>query len=203
MVAFSSAPATLPAGQRVYAIGDVHGCFERLVAMHEQIAADLAERPIEWAALVHLGDYVDRGLESAQVVEWLMAGPPVPAQQVINLMGNHEHMMLAAVASGDPEAADLWLRNGGADSLMSWGVSHQVAQQDWPSRIPTPHLLFLRDLVPHHQVGPYLFVHAGIRPGVPLERQSRCCPLPCRRVAQWCTGQEPKWSTGAFRKTLR
>jgi len=173
MIELRAAPATLPAGQRVYAIGDVHGCFERLVAMHEQIAADLAERPVEHAVLIHLGDYVDRGMESAQVVEWLVAGPPVPVQQIVNLMGNHEHMMLAAIAQADAEAADLWLRNGGADSLMSWGVARTVPQQDWAAHIPVPHLVFLRDLAMHHRIGPYLFVHAGVRPGVPLREQTR------------------------------
>jgi serine/threonine protein phosphatase 1 len=173
MIDFDPAPATLPPGQRVYAVGDVHGCFERLVSMHEQIAADLAERPIEHAALVHLGDYVDRGMESAQVVEWLLAGPPVPAQVVVNLMGNHEQMLLAAVAQTEQDAGELWLRNGGADSLMSWGVSHTVAQKDWAGRIPVPHLVFLRDLALQHRIGPYLFVHAGIRPGVPLTQQAR------------------------------
>ncbi len=173
MIDLVPAPATLPAGQRVYAIGDVHGCFERLVAMHEHIAADLAERPVEDAVLVHLGDYVDRGMESAQVIEWLLAGPPVPAQRVVNLMGNHEQMMLAAIAMADHDAGELWLRNGGADSLMSWGVPRAVAQKDWASRIPLPHILFLRDLALQHAVGPYLFVHAGIRPGVPLTQQTR------------------------------
>jgi len=67
----------------------------------------------------------------------------------------------------------LWLRNGGAESLMSWGVPRTVAQQDWATRIPVPHLLFLRDLALTHQQGPYLFVHAGIRPGVRLNQQSR------------------------------
>lgn len=173
MIQLAPAPATLPPGQRVYAVGDVHGCFERLVEMHEQIAADLAERPIEHAVLVHLGDYVDRGMESAQVVEWLMAGPPVPVAQVINLMGNHEQMMLSAIAQTDPEAGELWLRNGGADSLMSWGVQRTVAQQDWASRIPVAHLVFLRDLSLYHLLAPYLFVHAGVRPGVPLMQQAR------------------------------
>jgi len=167
------APATLPAGQRVYAVGDVHGCFERLVAMHEQISADLAERPVEHAILVHLGDYVDRGLESAQVVEWLVAGPPVPVAEVVNLMGNHEQMMLSAIAQMEPGAGDLWLRNGGADSLLSWGVSRIVPQKEWAGHIPRPHLVFLRDLVLHHRIGPYLFVHAGVRPGVPLYQQTR------------------------------
>ncbi len=173
MIELVPAPATLPPGQRVYAIGDVHGCFERLVEMHEQIAADLAERPIEHTVLVHLGDYVDRGMESAQVVEWLLAGPPVPAQRMVNLMGNHEQMMLAAIAQVDKDAGEQWLRNGGADSLMSWGVQRTTAQKDWAGRIPLPHLLFLRDLALQLQIGPYLFVHAGIRPGVPLIQQTR------------------------------
>lgn len=173
MIELVPAPAVLPPGQRVYAVGDVHGCFERLVAMHEGIAADLAERPVEHAVLVHLGDYVDRGMESAQVVEWLLAGPPVPAAQVVNLMGNHEQMMLAAIAQVDKDSGELWLRNGGADSLMSWGVPRTVPQKDWAVRIPVPHLVFLRDLKLHHRIGPYLFVHAGVRPGVPLFQQAR------------------------------
>lgn len=173
MIDLVPAPATLPPGQRVYAVGDVHGCFERLVAMHEQIAADLAERPIGHSILVHLGDYVDRGMESAQVVEWLVAGPPVPVQLVVNLMGNHEQMMLGALAQVDHEAGELWLRNGGGDSLMSWGVPRTVAQKEWAGRIPVQHLLFLRDLEFQHRIGPYLFVHAGIRPGVPLAQQTR------------------------------
>lgn len=173
MVELVPAPASLPPGQRVYAVGDVHGCFERLVAMHEQIATDLTERPVETAALIHLGDYVDRGLESAQVVEWLLAGPPVPVERVINLMGNHEQMMLAAIAQTDAEAGDLWMRNGGAESLMSWGVPRNVTQKEWASRIPVQHLLFLRDLALQHRIGPYLFVHAGVRPGVPLHQQTR------------------------------
>lgn len=173
MVELVPAPASLPPGQRIYAIGDVHGCFERLVAMHEQIAADLVERPVVHAVLIHLGDYVDRGLESAQVVEWLLAGPPVPAQAFINLMGNHEQMMLAAVTQIEADAGDVWMRNGGAESLMSWGVPRTVAPKDWAAHIPRPHLLFLRDLALQHRIGPYLFVHAGVRPGVPLYQQNR------------------------------
>jgi serine/threonine protein phosphatase 1 len=173
MIDLLSAPATLPPGQRIYAIGDIHGCLDRLVAMHELIAEDLTERPVDSAILVHVGDLVDRGPESAQVVDWLLAGPPVPVQRVVNLMGNHEHMMLAAMASGDDEAAALWLHNGGADSLMSWGIPRSVAHKDWAARIPIAHLVFLRDLATHFQSGPYLFVHAGIRPGVPLDQQTR------------------------------
>ncbi|HEY1934872.1 MAG TPA: metallophosphoesterase family protein [Acetobacteraceae bacterium] len=173
MVDLVQAPATLPPGQRIYAVGDVHGCLDRLVAMHEAIAEDLAARPTEETVLIHLGDLVDRGPESAQVVEWLLAGPPMPAQRFVNLMGNHEEMMLAAVATSEEDAADLWMRNGGADSLHSWGVQRAVKQPDWASRIPVSHLLFLRDLELHCRIGPYLFVHAGVRPGVPLRQQTR------------------------------
>ena len=173
MIEFIEAPASLPEGQRAYAIGDVHGCLEQLEALHQAIAADLAERPVAEAVLVHLGDYVDRGPDSAGVVALLAAGPPVPGLYTVNLMGNHEHMMLDALVSGQEEAAELWLSNGGANTLFSWGVPRQAAQAEWAGRIPVPHLLFLRDLALLHQVGPYLFVHAGLRPGIPLHRQAR------------------------------
>jgi serine/threonine protein phosphatase 1 len=173
MIDFVAAPATLPPGQRVYAIGDIHGCLDRLVALHEMIAEDMAARPVAHATLVHLGDYVDRGADSAQVIDWLINQPPVPADTFINLMGNHEFMMLSALAGADKEAPGHWLTNGGADSLLSWGISRAVPANEWASRIPRQHLLFLRDLEISRHIGPYLFVHAGIRPGVKLDKQSR------------------------------
>lgn len=173
MIEFFPAPAALPPRQRIYAIGDVHGCMDRLASLHEQIAQDMVDRPAEQVTLVHLGDYVDRGTDSAQVVDWLINGPPVPAGRVVNLMGNHEHMMLSAVAGADPEAPVHWLGNGGADSLMSWGISRTVPASEWAGRIPVPHLIFLRDLTICCRIGPYFFVHAGVRPGVPLEQQTR------------------------------
>lgn len=173
MIDFVAAPASLPPNQRVYAIGDVHGCLDRLAAMHALIAADLAERPVREPLLVHLGDYVDRGPDSAGVVGRLAGRVTMPDVPTVNLMGNHEHMMLDAVASGDVEAVELWLANGGTESLMSWGVPRSAQPKDWPSYLPTPHLLFLRDLAVYHEAGGYLFVHAGVRPGIPLAQQSR------------------------------
>ena len=173
MVDFIAAPAILPPGQRVYAVGDVHGCVEQLEALHRAIAHDLADRPVAAALLIHLGDYVDRGPDSAAVVALLAAGPPIAGLPTLNLMGNHEHMMLDALASGDAEAAGLWLSNGGADTLFSWGVPRQTKPADWAACIPLPHLAFLRNLAMTHQEGPYLFVHAGIRPGVRLRQQVR------------------------------
>jgi serine/threonine protein phosphatase 1 len=173
MIDFISAPASLPPGQRVYAVGDVHGCLERLEAMHALIAEDLVARPADDAVLVHLGDYVDRGPDSAGVVARLADGGTLPGVPTVNLMGNHEEMMLAALAIGEAEATELWLSNGGADSLLSWDVPRSAQPKEWASYLPRPHLLFLRDLAVRHAVGGYLFVHAGIRPGIPLERQSR------------------------------
>jgi len=173
MVDFIQAPATLPPGQRVYAIGDVHGCLDRLQAIHALIAEDLAARPTPEPLLLHLGDYVDRGPDSAGVVAKLAAGAPLPEVPTINLMGNHEQMMLAAVATGDADATELWLANGGADSLLSWGVPRSAQPKEWPSYLPKAHLIFMRDLAVCHEEGGYHFVHAGIRPGIPLERQTR------------------------------
>jgi serine/threonine protein phosphatase 1 len=173
MMDFIPAPANLPSGQRIYAIGDVHGCLDRLAAVHEQIAEDLALRPVDISVLVHLGDYVDRGLDSAQVVDWLSGGAPVPVTQVVNLMGNHEDMMLQALPGTDKEANNTWLANGGADSLMSWEITRKVPPTEWAALIPAEHQTFLRDLKISFRYGGYLFVHAGIRPGVPLDRQER------------------------------
>ncbi|HEY4042857.1 MAG TPA: metallophosphoesterase, partial [Rhodopila sp.] len=136
MIEFTAAPATLPVGERVYAVGDIHGCLDRLVALHEMIAEDIAARPAEHTTLLHLGDYIDRGADSAQVVEWLINQPPVPADRFVNLMGNHEHMMLSAVAGLEKEAPTQWLMNGGADSLLSWGISRVLPAADWAAHIP-------------------------------------------------------------------
>jgi len=173
MIDFVPAPATLPPGQRVYAIGDIHGCLDRLAAVHEQIAEDLAVRPVEDSVLVHLGDYVDRGLDSAQVVDWLSGGAPVPVDRMVHLMGNHEEMLLQALPGTDKDANSAWLSNGGADSLLSWEISRKVPPAEWAARIPAEHQAFLRDLEIRFQLGGYLFVHAGIRPLVPMDKQEK------------------------------
>ncbi len=164
------AQASLPPGRRVYAIGDVHGCLDRLQAMHATIAQDLAADPIASPLLVHLGDYIDRGPDSAGVVRYLRAGfPGVPA---VNLMGNHERMMLEALNSIDPETFEHWLGNGGDATLQSWGVPVPYRPHGLHRLIPAEDQRFLYALQLHHREGGYLFVHAGIRPGLPLERQS-------------------------------
>lgn len=164
--------AGLPPGRRVYAVGDVHGHLDRLLRVHDGIRADLRDRPCGGAVVVHLGDYIDRGPDSAGVVAHLLAGPPVPGAAMVNLMGNHEAMMLAALGEASPSAVGDWLDNGGLDSLLSWGVPIRSPARDWAGRLPPGHLAFVRGLVPHWSAGGALFVHAGVRPGVPLAEQA-------------------------------
>lgn len=164
------APGRLPPGWRIYAVGDVHGCADRLLALHAQIAADAAARPVARISLVHLGDYVDRGPDSAGVLEHLLAPPPVPGAEVINLAGNHETMFLDACDPGAPHGAlPFWLDNGGAETLASYGTD--AAEEGWWEAVPPSHLDFLHHCRLRWSAGSYLFVHAGIRPEVPLDQQ--------------------------------
>ncbi len=171
MLEFVSAPAVLPAGRRVYAIGDIHGCAEKLRALHALIADDLALRPAAAPLLVHIGDYVDRGPDSAAVVSMLVEGSPIAGVPVVNLLGNHEHTMLEALA-GDRAAGTDWLYQGGRPTLESYGADPDGRREAWARAVPGDHLAWLRGLTMWHREGGYLFVHAGIRPGVPLEEQA-------------------------------
>ena len=174
MIVHRTAPATLPAGERVYAIGDVHGCLDRLRALHHAVAADIAARPVASATLVHLGDYVDRGPDSAGVLGLLAdEAPPAGVSVVVNLLGNHEAMMLDALTGRSPLAVRHWLLNGGDATLRSLGLEDEVDPAAWASRLPARWLEFLRTLALTHGAGGYLFVHAGLRPGVPITAQTR------------------------------
>jgi serine/threonine protein phosphatase 1 len=171
---FQPAPATLPLGVRVYAIGDIHGCDDRLESLHEQIAADLAQRPIAHPLLIHLGDYIDRGPDSAGVLRRI-ARPlrDAPALPIANLIGNHEDMLLRTLASGSREDAGHWLANGGGATLQNWGISWRDSPASWADSIPPEQLGLLRSLGVIHVIGGYAFVHAGLRPGVALHAQTR------------------------------
>ena len=172
MIELRQAPAALPRGRRLYVIGDIHGSIDKLRDLHGQIAADLRARPVASALLLHLGDYVDKGGDSRAVVEYLVEEDAVPGIDVLNLTGNHEETMLAAL-DGDGAAAADWLWGGGRTTLASWGVAEDAAQAAWPDHFTTPQMRFFRRLHLHHQEGGYLFVHAGIRPGIALADQSR------------------------------
>jgi serine/threonine protein phosphatase 1 len=171
-IRFLRAPGRLPRGRRVYAIGDIHGCRDKLTALHGLIAADFAARPTGSAVLVHLGDYIDQGPDSAGVVALLSAGPPISGIGVVNLLGDHERMLLDAL-NGDRAAATDWLWAGGKDALSSWGLDPDLPREQWAAALPPGQVAWLRGLALTHREGDYLFVHAGIRPGVPLAAQSR------------------------------
>ncbi len=157
----------------IYAIGDVHGRDDLLGQLHEHIAKFHGyQYPGRSGLILHVGDYIDRGPDSAQVIDRLMKG--VEGFDVICLLGNHEAMLLECLKPFNGWAWDLWLPNGGTQTLASLGVSFEpgcfdsnvLRQALGPDRIA-----WLDELPLHHLAAPYLFVHAGIAPGVPLEEQ--------------------------------
>lgn len=173
-------PARTAAGRRLYAVGDIHGRFDLLSELLRKIRRDSESMPDARHKLIFLGDYVDRGGQSRAVLE-LLAGEPPAGFETICLAGNHEDMMLRFLEDG--EGGPVWLSNGAVPTIQSYGVqaSHFLREADdfialqsaLRDAVPPRHVAFLRGLATHHEDGDYLFVHAGIRPGVPLERQSR------------------------------
>jgi serine/threonine protein phosphatase 1 len=164
----------IPAGLAVYAIGDIHGRSDLLDRLHEAILADAAGRPAVGRRIVYLGDYIDRGEDSAGVIDRLVE-EPLPGFDAVHLCGNHEDFLLRFLV--DERIAPHWLHNGGDATLASYGVP---IESDWGRMqrnllraLPRRHLAFLENLALSHEVGDYLFVHAGIRPGLPLDWQRR------------------------------
>lgn len=168
--------AAVPAGLRVYCVGDIHGRADLLARVLAAVAQDARSHDGE-VALVTLGDYVDRGRDTAQVLDMLAAGP-LPGIAFHPLVGNHEVMLLSALmGSGD---AMTWLTNGGDATLASYGIDWRrlSPERGFPGladvlrrHMPQGHVDFLRRCALTHAIGDYLFVHAGIRPGVPLAQQ--------------------------------
>jgi serine/threonine protein phosphatase 1 len=173
--------AHAPAGTIVYAIGDIHGRLDLLRLLHGMIQDDVAESRSRDRLLVYLGDYVDRGPDSAGVIE-LLSGGSLAGFAAVHLLGNHEEFLLRFL-DGTSTGAD-WLFNGGVEALQSYGIDAHLHDMDDPMalgrlrqalarQLPARHLAFLQSLMLSHAAGDYLFVHAGIRPGVPLELQAR------------------------------
>ncbi len=167
---FRPAPGSLPPGARVYAVGDVHGCAAALAQLLAWIRADLAARPVARATQVLLGDLIDHGPDSAGVIDLLAGGTPVPGAALVALCGDHERMLLDALA-GESAAATDWLAAGGGATLRSWGLPEDLPRAAWAANLPPAQLGFLRGLRLSYRAGDYLFVHAGLRPGVPPSRQ--------------------------------
>lgn len=164
-------PGRLAAGRRIYVVGDVHGHDDKLARVHSYVGSDLHHRPVERPLLVHLGDLIDRGPASAQCIARLASGPPLQGVPTVSLMGNHERMLLEALAGKYHDDVDRWLDNGGAATLHSWGLKASAKPAEWLAGIPPRHLVFLQSLVLTHELEGYLFVHAGVRPGVELAKQ--------------------------------
>lgn len=166
----------VPKNTRVYAVGDIHGSFGLLKTLHERIIADAKSCvPGKRKLLVYLGDYVDRGLESKQVIEELLNNP-LDGFEAVFLKGNHENAMLEFL--DNPKKGESWLAWGGDAAIRSYGINpadyNNIEElcAAFKQSIPASHLEFLQNLRIYHVEGDYLFVHAGIRPGVELEKQA-------------------------------
>jgi serine/threonine protein phosphatase 1 len=168
-------------GHRIYAIGDVHGRVDLLVDTLRRVWIDAARRPHPNPHVVMLGDYVDRGPDACGVIEVLI-GLKESQMPSTCLLGNHDTYIEAYLE--EPEWFDRsihWLnpRMGGDITLASYGVADAsefdpAATRDaFASVFPASHRAFLQSCALYHRIGSYVFAHAGIRPGVPLERQSR------------------------------
>ncbi|MBU4061331.1 metallophosphoesterase family protein [Hyphomonas sp.] len=182
--------AKAPDGLCIYAIGDIHGRRDLLERLVQLIAEDAANLPDGFKPqIIFLGDYIDRGLQSRDVINFFTSGA-ADAFNPVYLMGNHEEALLRFMR--EASFGSQWARYGGAETLYSYGLqppnqraslnSHdemQAARNAWTKvwnefqvKLPPEHLAFFQSLKPYHVAEDYLFVHAGLRPGVELEEQT-------------------------------
>ena len=175
--------ASAPEGSRLYAIGDIHGRLDLLEALLGLIEGDQEGRAELPVTLIFLGDYIDRGPDSKGVADRLIHGFSPPRTPVC-LKGNHEALLLSFM--NDPFSGLNWLRNGGDAALLSYGVEQEAiqiafwegprglieAQRQFQAVLPEDHLRFYEGLKLFCHLGDYFFTHAGVRPNVPLDRQS-------------------------------
>lgn len=168
--------AAAPDGMRLYAIGDVHGRLDLLERMHAAIAAEIGrDRPDDWR-IIHLGDYVDRGPGSRQVLD-LLAAANADDPRVIALLGNHDEGFLDFLA--DPANDRLFVGYGGFETAASYGIvldtltpqTLRNSHRALAAAVPAGHTAFLRALPRACAFGDFFFCHAGVRPGVRLDAQ--------------------------------
>lgn len=165
-------------GHRIYAVGDVHGCFDELVSLLDRIEEDHRSRSEAKCFIIFLGDLIDRGPKSRHVVQHLLNTPPAFAKMEF-IRGNHEEMAVRAL-TGDPMLIPDWIQYGGLEFAISYGLDPGQMTFQSPEKIQR----LLLDVVPKEDIaflasgadwiasGDYMFVHAGVRPGVPLDQQS-------------------------------
>jgi serine/threonine protein phosphatase 1 len=168
----------IPRGMRVYAIGDIHGRADLLVRQHALIEADFAANPVPIVNLVYLGDYIDRGPNSRGVLDILAQGVNDFVMRTL-LRGNHEEMLLRFLE--DHSVGPAWCQLGGLETLHSYGIDAEKVIKDggyadlsarFRETLPSHHLTILSQLKTSFAIGNYFFCHAGVRPGIPLERQN-------------------------------
>jgi serine/threonine protein phosphatase 1 len=179
-IAAPAAAARVPPGRRIYAVGDIHGRADLLKRLIDDLEQDIASggfegRPI----LIFLGDYIDRGFQSKEVISVLL-GESLSRFETYFLKGNHEAAMLQFL--NDPAIGPRWAEYGGIETLVSYGVQPPRTRtnlDDWArasdelkARLPVEHRQFLANLDLSVRVGDYVFVHAGVRPGTPLDQQT-------------------------------
>lgn len=180
MTAGRRAPARTPPDTVIYAVGDVHGCCDLLETLTARIVEDAATRRASRRLLVLLGDVVSRGSSTRRVIDMLLAPPP-PGFTRIALRGNHEDYWLRYL-SGDLDFGRRWFDWGGLDALADYGVDvgDRTRRDDatlidlrarFAAAVPAEHHDFVRATRTRYRSGDYLFVHAGVRPGVPLDDQ--------------------------------
>lgn len=167
---------SLPAELRIYAIGDIHGRLDLLDELLARISSDIALRPTARPLYVFLGDYIDRGSASRETIDRLIEHGKT--HESVFLKGNHE--LIAIKCLSDRGLFDQWLRLGGLETLVSYGVpaetlanGKQIAelQSAFHGALPQAHFRFFRDLKNSFECGDFFFAHAGVKPNVELSRQ--------------------------------
>jgi serine/threonine protein phosphatase 1 len=169
-----SVNASTPADTRIYAVGDIHGRADLLSEIIARIDEDIRRRPIAHTVEIYLGDYIDRGPHSRTVIDLLTVR--LVANHAVCLRGNHEAVMEGFLQ--DPAILQYWLQLGGVQTLASYGIELQDGTETandlhrrFLEAFPRTHQLFMQCLRNQFSCGDFLFVHAGIRPDVPIEHQ--------------------------------
>ncbi len=166
--------AAVPDDTLVVAVGDLHGQLELLERLWLRIADVARQSSCRHKVLIFVGDYVDRGPHSAELIDRLLEG--FAGFESVFLKGNHDETVLQFLS--DPSVGEVWKNFGGLETLRSYGVTHDRSRGWADTRnalalaMPQAHINFFKNLKLHHQVGDYLFVHAGLRPHVRLEDQT-------------------------------
>ena len=166
---------------QIFVVGDIHGCYILLKQIHKKIL-DKSINTSGNKLLIYLGDYIDRGPKIKETIQALLNFQPDNFQQIF-LLGNHEQMMLDFI-NNVPDSLYLWILNGGDKTLNSYGIkdkaffynktkSNETIYNEIVNKFPKDHLQFFNNLTLSYQWGEYFFVHAGIDPDIPLDKQDK------------------------------